>query len=78
MVFLGCEKCGVADNRSAFKPTTGGHGGPVFRCPECGRPMTEVNLQDALELVRERAEAKQWRAAARPSNGTTAGASTHE
>jgi hypothetical protein len=40
--------------------------------------MTQVNLRDALELVRARAEAKHWRAGApRRNAGTTAGAPTH-
>jgi hypothetical protein len=37
--------------------------------------MTEVNLQEALELVRARAEAKRWRASAAFGH---AGAQTHQ
>lgn len=63
MAFLGCDKCGIANNRSTFQPSYR-DGERVFPCPECGRPMTPVHIQEALELVRARAEAEQWRAAA--------------
>jgi hypothetical protein len=57
VAFVGCEKCGVAENRNAF------YGGRLMVCPDCGQALTEISLAEALELVRARAEADEWRAA---------------
>lgn len=65
MPFLGCEKCGIADNSHEFETSEHGRGAdrrPL--CPECGRPLRSVSIREALELVRERAEAEEWRAEA--------------
>lgn len=66
MSFVGCEKCGVADNRSQFQPIVSG-GTFVWLCPDCGRPMAPVTIREAIELVQARAEAEQWRASSRRS-----------
>lgn len=65
MPFIGCEKCGVADNRDRFYEYQR-DGRRVWPCPECRRPMVPVSLREALELVRARAEADQWRAGGKP------------
>lgn len=64
MAFVGCEKCGIADNRGNFESSCSRDGRRVWPCPECGRPMSRVSVTEALELVRARAEAEEWRAAA--------------
>lgn len=61
MAFLGCEKCGIANNQNEFEPDSRA-GQRVWPCPECGRPMSRVSPGEAVELVRARAEAEQWRA----------------
>lgn len=66
MPFSGCDKCGIANNDGQLVSTRRGPGGRPL-CPECGRPMRPVSIAEALELVRERAEADKWRT-------TTAGA----
>lgn len=61
MPFLGCDKCGIADNSNEFACS---RGTARQLCPECGRPLRPVSIVEALELVRERAEAQEWRARA--------------
>lgn len=65
MPFIACQKCGVADNRDCFYAQRR-DGQAVWPCPECRRPMVPVTLREALELVRERAEADEWRAGRQP------------
>jgi hypothetical protein len=69
--FVGCEKCGVADNRSEFQRTVSG-GAFVWPCPDCGRPMAPVTIREAIELVQARAEAERWRARSRRSRAERA------
>jgi peptide subunit release factor 1 (eRF1) len=57
VAFVGCEKCGVAENRNVFR------GGRLMVCPDCGQPLKPISLTEAIELVRARAEADEWRAA---------------
>jgi hypothetical protein len=64
MAFWGCEKCGVALNAQELSPVL--RRGRLERlCPECGRGLEPVSLTEALELVRERAEADRWRSVLR-------------
>lgn len=63
MGFVGCEKCGVVENRNAF------YGGRVMVCPECGQPLEAISMPEALELVRARAEADEWRVRAGYAQG---------
>jgi hypothetical protein len=58
MGFVGCEKCGVVENRNVF------YGGRLMVCPDCGQALKTVSMAEALELVRARAEADEWRAGA--------------
>lgn len=61
MAFLGCEKCGIANNQNRFQYESRA-GRRVWPCPQCGRPMNRVSPGEAIELVRARAEAEQGRA----------------
>ena len=55
MGVVGCEKCGVVENRNAF------YGGRLMVCPDCGQRLEAISMAEALELVRARAEAAEWR-----------------
>lgn len=68
MPFSGCDKCGIAHNDGQLVSTPRGPAGLPL-CPECGRPMRRVSIAEALELVRERAEADEWRATAAGGGG---------
>ena len=68
MPFSGCEKCGTAVNNHQV-PSVTVNGSRCRPCPECGRPMHPVSIAEALELVRARAEADQWRAATTAGDG---------
>jgi hypothetical protein len=49
--FVGCEACGLVENRNAF------YGGRPLMCPDCGQPLEVMSKTRALELVGARAEA---------------------
>lgn len=60
MPFCGCDKCGTVLNTYELSRSTAS-ASDCWGCPECGRPMRRVTIREALELVRERSEAEQWR-----------------
>lgn len=63
MGFSGCDTCGTAVNNNEVPKVTVNRS-RCRPCPQCGRPMRSVSVSEALELVRERAEAEEWRARA--------------
>jgi hypothetical protein len=60
--FTGCEHCGyvrrkLTDERSEVDAGSG-------ECPECGRPLAQLDHAEAMALLGERREADRFRAQA--------------